>query len=149
MSADTELYDAAVSLIERRLSANDWATAAALRFDDGSIKVGICLDNFSSAAGLCAEVGPICEAFTTDEKVIASLCVNRIKDRQDDLVLAPCGLCQERLALWGPDVQVGVADAEAPGGWRSRRLADLNPYYWATAFFEDGHWPTAVAEHSD
>ncbi len=148
MPADTELYNAAVSLIERRLSSADWATAAALRFDDGSIKVGICLDNFSSGMGLCAEVGPICESFTNDQKVIASICVNRVKDREHDLVMAPCGLCQERLALWGPDVEVGVPDAKAIGGWRSRRLVDLNPYYWATAFFEDGRWPT-TAEHSE
>jgi cytidine deaminase len=145
---DHALYDAAVSLIERRLPSADWATAAAIRLDDGSIKVGICLDNFNSAASLCAEVGPICEAFTNDQKVIASLCVNRSKERQHDLVLAPCGLCQERLALWGPSVEVGVPDVEVPGGWSSRRLADINPYYWATVFFDDAHWPTA-AEHSD
>jgi len=52
------------------------------------------------------------------------------------------------LALWGPDVEVGVFDAEDAREWSGRRLGELNPYYWARAFFEDEHWPT-TAEHSD
>lgn len=69
---ENELCDVAVSLIDRRLSSVDSATAAALRLDDGSITVGICLDNFSSAAGLCAEAGPISAARSNDQKVIAA-----------------------------------------------------------------------------
>ena len=148
MPVDELLYDAAVALIESRLPSADWATAAALRMDDGSIIVGIGRDNFNSGAGLCAEVGPIAQAYTEGRRVIDSICVNRSRDRDHDLVLAPCGLCQERLALWGPDVEVGVADGEEPRGWSSRRLKELNPYYWATTFFNDGHWPT-TAEHAD
>ena len=148
MPVDEVLYRAAVGLIESRLASVDWATAAALRMDDGSIRVGIALDNINSGAGLCAEVGPIAQAYTEGRRVVDSICVTRSRDRQHDLVLAPCGLCQERLALWGPDVEVGVFDAEDPRGWSGRRLGELNPHYWASAFFEDQHWPT-TAEHSE
>ena len=148
MPVDEILYRAAVDLIESRLASVDWATAAALRMDDGSIRVGIAFDNINSGAGLCAEVGPIVQAFTDGRTVLDSICVTRSTDRQQDLVLAPCGLCQERLAVWGPDVEVGVLDAENPQGWSGRRLGELNPFYWASAFFEDQHWPTA-AEHAD
>ena len=148
MPVDEVLYRAVVGLIESRLASVDWATAAALRMDDGSIRVGIALDNINSGAGLCAEVGPIAQAYTEGRRVVDSICVTRSRDRQHDLVLAPCGLCQERLALWGPDVEVGVFDAEDPRGWSSRRLGELNPHYWASAFFKDGHWPT-TAEHSE
>ncbi|HEY8317220.1 MAG TPA: cytidine deaminase [Amnibacterium sp.] len=148
MPVDEALYDAAVALIERRLPSAPWATAAALRLDDGSIVTGIGLDNMNSGAGLCAEVGPMCAAFTDGRAVVASICVNRSSDRRRDLVLAPCGLCQERLALWGPAVEVGVSDPQDPRGWSGRRLADLNPYYWATAFSEDGRWPT-TADHAE
>ena len=147
MTADTALHDAAVALIEQRLPRAEWATAAALRLDDGSVLVGIGLDNFSSAAGLCAEAGPVAQAFTAGRRVTDSVCVNRSRDRDGDLVLAPCGLCQERLALWGPEVAVGVADPADPRGWSSRALAELNPYYWAATFF-GGRWPT-TAEHAE
>ena len=135
MPVDELLYDAAVALIESRLPSADWATAAALRMDDGSIIVGIGFDNFNSGAGLCAEVGPIAQAYTEGRRVTGSICVNRSRDRQHDLVLAPCGLCQERLALWGPDVEVGVADGEEPRGWSSRWLKELNPYLLGNHFF--------------
>ena len=120
MPVDEVLYRAAVGLFESRLASVDWATAAALRMDDGSIRVGIALDNINSGAGLCAEVGPIAQAYTEGRRVVDSICVTRSRDRQHDLVLAPCGLCQERLALWGPDVEVGVFDAEDPEGWSAR-----------------------------
>ena len=147
-AADSALYDAAISLIERRLGEASWKTAAAVRLDDGSILTGIGLANISSAAGFCAEVGPLAQAYTEDRQVVASICVNRSDDRGQDLVLAPCGVCQERLALWGPDVEVGVADGTTPSGWSSRRLAELMPYYWASALSADDHWPTK-AEHAE
>ena len=148
MPADAELHEAATALIESRLAGAAWRTAAAVRLDDGSILTGIGLANFNSAAGLCAEVGPLAQAYTADRDVVASICVNRSDGREHDVVLAPCGVCQERLALWGPDVEVGVADPASPTGWSSRRLEDLMPTYWASALTEDGRWPTK-ADHAE
>lgn len=148
MPVDQDLYDAAVGLIETRLVEASWKTAAAVRLENGSILTGIGLVNFNAAAGFCAEVGPLAQAYTSNQNIVASICVNRSENRRNDLVLAPCGVCQERLALWGPDVEVGVADRTAESGWSSRRLAELMPYYWASAFSEDEAWPTK-AEHAE
>jgi len=73
MPVDEILYVAAVGLIESRLASSEWASAAALRMDDESIRVGIVLDNINSGAGLCAEVGPITQAYTEGRQVIASI----------------------------------------------------------------------------
>lgn len=86
-----------------------------------------------------------CQAYTQGRAITASMCVART-DEGAIKVLAPCGACQERLALWGPDVQVAVANAG--GGWASRRLVELNPHYWTTAFTDGQRWPT-LAEHAE
>lgn len=116
--------------------------------DDGSILTGIGLVNINSAAGFCAEVGPLAQAYAIDGQVVASICVNRSDDREKDLVLDPYGVRQERPTLWGPDVEVGVAGSTDATGWSSRRLVELMPYYWASALSADDHWPTK-AEHAE
>lgn len=144
MDADQELFDHAVDQMRRRWPDAPEAVAAAVRLEDGSILTGIALDNFNSAMSLCAETGPICSAYSSEQRIVASVCVSREAGRDGFTVLSPCGACQERLALWGPHVRVGVADASQPTGWSSRSLIELNPYYWATVFAEgDDVWPTA------
>ncbi|MFI0470817.1 hypothetical protein ACH347_42730 [Saccharopolyspora sp. 5N102] len=93
-----------------------------------------------------AETGALCQAYTLDKRVTASVCVSKLPGAEGHPVLAPCGVCQERLALWGPDVEVAVADADSPSGWSARTLRELNPFYWGTLFSADGGWPSA-AEH--
>lgn len=144
MELDQRLVDAAAGLLENRWPRADYAVAAAVYLDDGRILTSVGLDNLNAAAALCAETGALCQAYTMDRQVTASVCVCR--DAGGTVgVLAPCGVCQERLALWGPGVQVGVADRAAKSGWRARTLAELNPYYWGTVF-TDGSWPT-MADH--
>jgi cytidine deaminase len=138
---DQGLVDAAAEVLARRWPGAEYAVAAAVYLDDGRILRSVGLDNLNSAASLCAETGALCQAYTLDRRVTASACVARLGDTVT--VLAPCGICQERLALWGPDVQVAVADEE--GGWVARRLAELNPYYWGTRFTDDGGWPSTDA----
>lgn len=59
-------------------------------------------------------------------------------------VVAPCGACQERLALWGPQVQLGVDDPTSAVGWSSKSLLEINPYYWAASQPPDRSWPNAA-----
>ena len=143
MKADHILFDAALDQLDRRWPNSSGVAAAAL-LDDGSILTGVSLSNVNAAMTLCAETGPIMTAYSEGRAITASICVSREVDSADVLVLAPCGACQERLALWGPDVEVGVHDRDAASGWSSRTLRELNPYYWASAF--TGVWPTR-AEH--
>jgi hypothetical protein len=56
--------------------------------------------------------------------------------------------CQERLALWGPTVEVGVSDPASSTGWSSRPPIELNPYYHAAAFAEEDVWPSPT-HHAD
>ena len=46
-------------------------------------------------------------------------------------LLAPCGACQERRALWGSDVEVG--GPYECNRMVQQRLHELNPFYWAAA----------------
>jgi cytidine deaminase len=138
MHLDQHLLDAAVALLESR--GRDVSVAAAAYLDDGEILTSVSVDNINAAATLCAETGVICRAYTLGKRITASACVAKLDGRV--VVLAPCGICQERLALWGPELQVAVADS---GGWATKTLAELNPVYWATQF-TGGAWPS-MAEH--
>ncbi len=93
---------------------------------------------------LCAETGPICTAYSNGQKVVAFVCMRLDRSSGEVTVLAPCGACQERLAMWGPPVEVGVADSASPNGWSSRTLLELQPFYWATAWTQNPSWPTAT-----
>lgn len=142
---DQHLVNAAVDQADRRWPDRD-AVAAAVRLEDGAVITGVSLSNFNSAMTLCAETGPICAAYTTGQTIVAAVCVSRDVSSGQVTVLAPCGACQERLALWGSDVEVGVADPMSATGWSSKRLLELNPFYWAAAHTLDHSWPTP-ADH--
>jgi cytidine deaminase len=63
--------------------------------------------------------------------VLASVCVARAPDPESGFpILAPCGVCQERLMIYGPDVEVAVPEPADPARWRALRLAELQPYWW-------------------
>ncbi|MEU4580036.1 cytidine deaminase [Nonomuraea sp. ATR24] len=138
MRLDQQLVDAAVAQLERRWPAGEEGGAAAVYLDDGRILTSVGLDNLNGGVSLCHETGALCQAYTLDAKVTASVCVFREGDAL--LVLPPCGVCQERLALWGPGVEVGVPDGA--GGWRALTLREVNPHYWGPQFTPDGSWPT-------
>jgi len=147
MHVDQALFDAAVEQLHARWPGNGAGVAAAVYLSDGSILTGVPLDNINPSMTLCAETGPICQANTTGVAIAASICVAQEEGGREFLVLAPCGACQERLALWGPDVEVGVASANGDAGWESKALVEVHPYYWAAAYAEESEWPTQT-EHS-
>ena len=147
MDADQNLFDRAVDQMNRRWPDAAEAVSAAVYLDDGSILTGVALDNFNASMNLCAETGPICEAYSRGRRIVASVCVSREAGREGFTVLSPCGACQERLALWGPTVRVGVSDPASSTGWSSRTLLEVNPFYWATAFADGDIWPS-MDQHS-
>ncbi len=141
MKLDQALVDAAIAQLDRRWPPGEEGGAAAVYLDDGRILTSVGLDNFNGGVTLCHETGAFCQAYTLDRRVTASVCVFRMPEDQRIVVLPPCGICQERLALWGPEVEVGVPDPDAPAGWRARTLAEVNPCYWGPQFTA-GAWPT-------
>ena len=50
------------------------------------------------------------------------------------VVLSPCGVCRERLAVYGPGVLVAVADVEDPTVVVWKPLKAVLPDYWMTVF---------------
>lgn len=127
VSVDEELVNAAIDLVRQRFGGEPWAGAAAMRLNDGAIVTSTAPDSVNDAVALCHETGALCEAFKRGVSVVASVCVTTRPDGSY-LVLAPCGVCQERLFLYGPEVAVGVGEAQ--GGWRSLRLGELQPHHW-------------------
>lgn len=134
MRVDQRLIDTAVDLLNRRFP-NAHGVAAALYTEDGSIYKSVVFEPDWGGGGLCAETGAILMAHTDDKRVTACACVAR-DDAGRILVLAPCGICQERLVHWGRDVEVAVPHPDDPTQWIAKPLRETNPYYWATVFDE-------------
>ena len=129
MSLSQQLVDAAIEQALSRFPTG-YAGAAALATSDGQILTSVCFDSPNEVANLCHETGAICEANRLGLRVTASVCVSRSAPEEPFLILTPCGLCQERLATWGLDVEVAVPSTGGTSNWESRKLAEVQPYYW-------------------
>ncbi len=79
------------------------------------------------------ETEPYCGAYRLDQRIVASVCLHREPGGRT-VVLSPCGVCRERLAVHGPKVLVAVADREDPAVVVWKLLRDVLPAYWMTAF---------------
>ena len=137
MALDQSLVDAAISLALSR-HPTGYAGAAGVRTETGRVITSVSFDPPNTGAGLCHEAGAYCEANRIDERVVASVCVSRSDPEGPFLILAPCGICQERLALWGKDVEVAVSVPGKPGEWQSKRLFEVSPHYWRNAVEDAG-----------
>ena len=137
MPLDQSLVDAAIQQALARFPTG-YAGAAAIRTETGQILTSVFFEPPNSGAGLCHETGAYCEANRLGARVVASVCVSRSEPGRPFLILAPCGICQERLALWGPDVEVAVAVPGQPSEWESKLLSELQPHYWRNAVLDAG-----------
>ena len=137
MPLDQSLVDAAIRQALARFPSG-YAGAAAIRTETGQVLTSVCFDPPNPGAGLCHEAGAYCEANRLGARVVASVCVSRSEPGRPFLILAPCGICQERLALWGSDVEVAVAVAGKPSEWESKLLSELQPHYWRNTVRDAG-----------
>jgi cytidine deaminase len=137
---DTETLAATVEacqdLIVRRFPDDSHRGAAAVLLADGSILTGTSPDFINPSTSVCHEVEPYCAAFRMNQSIRASVCLHRTPDQQL-LVLSPCGVCRERLAIHGPDVLVAVADETDATLVRWVTLGEILPHYWMTVFPEE------------
>ena len=129
MKLDQNLVDAAVLQALSRFPSG-YAGAAAVYTEDGQILTSVCFDTHNEIANLCHETGAYCEANRLNLKVTATVCVSRASPEDPFLILTPCGLCQERLALWGMSVEVAVPDPDSDKRWQAKTLGQIQPYYW-------------------
>lgn len=134
-TALTALLDACRQLIATRFSDDDHHGAAAMLLDDGTILTGTAPTAMNPSVEVCHELEPYCAAFRLDRRVLASVCLHREPGGRM-LVLSPCGVCRERLAVHGPDVLVAVADQRDPTVPIWKPLRKVLPDYWMIAFAE-------------
>jgi cytidine deaminase len=126
-----ELVDAALAFGQERFGENQRFCVAAVLTDSGRTLVSVYFDAAVEGASLCAETGAICEAEKLGEKIIASVCIGRSDPSRPPYILPACGVCQERLARWGSDVEVAVPVRPGSLDWTASRLSELQPFHWA------------------
>ena len=120
-------------LIEQRFPGAEERGATAMLLADGTILTGTAPDAVNPAVEVCHEIEPYAAAFRLNQEIVASVCLHRDKAGRF-LVLSPCGVCRERLAVHGPDVLVGVAGGEDPTQVVWKPLHEVLPDYWMTVF---------------
>ncbi|HNV13556.1 MAG: cytidine deaminase [Actinomycetales bacterium] len=120
-------------LIEERFPDDDHHGAAAMLLRDGTILTGTSPNAINPSVEVCHEIEPYCAAYRLDQSVVASVCLHRQPGGRF-VVLSPCGVCRERLAVHGPAVLVAVADPNDPSVIVWKTLKDVLPDYWMTAF---------------
>ena len=131
MKLDQKLIDTAIAFIQERFpKIGDWDGAAAMYTHTGRVLVSTYAKCPNAGAGLCNETGAICEAHKFNERITASVCVGRSPEGTFNIV-APCGICMERLHFWGRDVEVAVPDKDTTK-WLAKKLSDVQPWYWNT-----------------
>ncbi|QKY69329.1 cytidine deaminase [Lentibacillus sp. CBA3610] len=131
MDIEKKLYDSAIELIKEKYPS-DWGGAASMALEDGTILTSIAPKVIVASTELCIETGAILEAHKLGKKVTHSICVVRDDEHSEFKVLSPCGVCQERLIYWGPDVKVAVS---LPGkDIVFKTLSEVQPYHWTAAY---------------
>ena len=130
-------------LIDSRFPGDGDHGAAAMLLGDGTILTGTAPDAVNASVEVCHEIEPYCGAYRLNQRVVASVCLHRQPGGRT-VVLSPCGVCRERLAVYGPDVLVAVADRSDPTVVVWKTLRDVLPDYWMTAFPDeiDAGWTT-------
>ena len=136
MKVDQALFNAAVTLIEERFGKNSDEGAAAIYTDSGKVLTSTAPDTLNDGVSLCHEAGAMCEAYKLNEKIVASICVHQDESGKN-IVLTPCGICQERLYFYGADVEVGVPSQDDVSKWESKKLSEVQPYYWRNVLLSD------------
>jgi cytidine deaminase len=135
MKLDSKLVAAAKDFIQDRFLAEPCAGAAAMYTEDGEILISTAPSVVNSSVELCHEVGAICDAFKRAKKVTASVCVSR--DEQGKFhILTPCGVCQERLMVWGDRIECAVPLDNDSTQWQVKLLREIQPYYWRKPFLK-------------
>ena len=120
-------------LITQRFPDDEHRGAAAMLLEDGTVLTGTSPDAINPSVEVCHEVEPYCAAFRLGQRVVASVCLHRQPGGRF-VVLSPCGVFRERLAVHGPDVLVAVADQVDATQVVWKPLRDVLPDYWMTVF---------------
>jgi cytidine deaminase len=132
VGVDQNLIAAIVRFIEKRFPNEDAEGAAGMYTDTGRLLLSTSPETLNDAAALCHETGCLCDAYCADESIVASACLLRVSPGRF-VILPPCGVCQERLFLCGPDVSIAVPCDHDAARWTAKKLHELQPYHWRKA----------------
>jgi cytidine deaminase len=135
MKIDETLVTAAIDFIKSRFPNKPWAGAAAMYTLDGDILISTAPEAVNASVELCHETGAICEAHKLGKMVTATVCVSR-DDKGLFQILTPCGVCQERLMVWGDQVEAAVPNENDSTKWQAKTLKEIQPYYWRKPFIK-------------
>ena len=136
MTIDDHLYKAALKLLQSRYQNGQLAGATAMYTEDGDILTSTYPYGEGVHQRLCYETGAICEAHKNNKRIVASICLLRKTNSDQVLVIAPCGVCQERLFYWGGNVQVAIPDPKDPTHYIVKTLSEVQPHYLASALYQ-------------
>lgn len=125
---EKQLLQAALDLLSIRYP-NGAGGVAALATESGKILTSVAPEVKNDALAVCIEMGACLEAHKINEKITHALCVYKESKHTAALFLTPCGICQERLAHWGGDVQVAVSTTD--NILLFKPLRELMPYHWS------------------
>jgi cytidine deaminase len=128
--------EACRELITQRFPDDAQEGAAAMLLGDGTVATGTAPEVLNPAVESCHELEPFCAAYRLGQPVLASVCLHRAAPDRF-VVLSPCGVCREHLAIHGPEVQVAVADRNDPTKVVWKSLRQLSPDFWRSALTED------------
>ena len=134
MRLDQRLVDAAIAFVERRFPGKPYEGAAAMYTADGEILVSTSPEVLNDSVALCHETGAFCEAYAKNKQITATVCVSRQPDGRFIIIGGLCGVCQERMWLWGGDVETAVPLDDDPTKWRAVTLREMAPHYWRKQF---------------
>jgi len=134
MKLNQELVDAAIELMETKFPTGSGG-AAAMYTGTGEILTSVGIEGHQhDSANLCHETGAILEALKFGKNITASVCVYRESEHNPTIILSPCGMCQERLRIWGENIEVAIPAPKNPTKWEAKTLKELQPYYWGNVF---------------
>ncbi|MCT4598289.1 MAG: cytidine deaminase [Vallitalea sp.] len=131
MNVEQEMYKRVTSFLVERFPQG-WGGAGIVHTAEGNYYISVALEVFNASVEICIETGAMIEATKYNEKITHCLCVVREDESSPFKVLSPCGICQERLRYWGPEVKVGVTTVD--DNLKFVELRELQPYHWTTAY---------------
>ncbi|MEW4305579.1 cytidine deaminase [Rossellomorea marisflavi] len=131
MTTEQQLYEAAIDLINTRYPTG-WGGAAAMMTKGGRLLTSVAPEVINASTELCMETGAILEAHKFADEVTHTICVAREDEHAPYQILTPCGVCQERLFYWGPQVKARIYTAD--GQVEFKRLDEIQPYHWYQAY---------------
>ncbi|MCM2587835.1 cytidine deaminase [Rossellomorea marisflavi] len=131
MTTEQQLYEAAIDLINTRYPTG-WGGAAAMMTKGGRLLTSVAPEVINASTELCMETGAILEAHKFADEVTHTICVSREDEHAPYQILTPCGVCQERLFYWGPQVKAGIYTED--GHVEFKRLDEIQPYHWYQAY---------------